>query len=418
NGADSNGYREGGHGVAWQDELRQLGEEMAAGRISADEYRRRFDELTAQGSAERGATPPQDNPPQQNQTPEQDSAPEQDSPPEQDPRDSPFPPAFKWDNTPNETTQVIQPVGDGDAESTQIVPAQPPPGPSYDDSERTQVVQAGPPGPPRYGQPTYSSGGFPGEGDQWSQQESAPPWVSSDPIQEPIQEPNAGWMMQGPEFFEPEPKESNVMRIVAIAAAVVVLVGIAFGAWFLFGRGGPSVAEPQQTTQQQTPPATTTQPPVDPLAPADVGGIMEFKQVTSFEDVVAAAFLTTEEEDDLKAAGAAQSRLLVTNFSQGKATILVTQLTSPGDAATARQQLASLQVDYGFAPRTAPPGVESFERLDNADDPPLLRGLYVSRDLVVRIEMRGNAPGDDPAGATAEFERILTQQLEKLPSDA
>lgn len=384
--------------MAWQDEVRRLDEDLAAGRISADEHQRRRDELTAQAGApdEGGGSP--------------------DSPPAPDaPQNSPFPPAFRWDNTPSETTQVINPLGNSDAERTQVVRTpEPPPGPSYEDAERTQVVQAGPPAPPRFSPPPQSdSGGFPGAADPWAQQESAPPWVQSDPIQEP----NAGWMMQGPESFEAEPRESGAMRIVAVAAAVVVLIGIAVGAWFLFGRGHATVAEPQPATQQQAPPATTTEAPVDPLAPAEVGGVKEIKPATSFPDVEAAGFLTDPEKEAFRAANAGQSRLLITNFPEGKATILVARTASSASSLTAKEKLAALQVDYGFAERTAPPGVDSLELLNRTDNPPILRAVYVSRGLLIRIEMKGNAPGEDPAGAIAKFEQVLTQQLEKLPAD-
>lgn len=420
-------YQEGGARVSWQDEVRRLDEDLAAGRISADEHQQRREELTAQGGAGPGSTASQDSPADGQAGAPDDTAGSgtggQSDQPIGTPN-SPFPPAFRWESTPpNETTQVIAPVGGEDnesAERTQVVhnPRQSPPGPSYDDSERTQVVQAGPPLPPPYSQPGYPQPQYPGSENQpsWAQQESAPPWMSSD--LPPIQEPNAGWMMhQGPEFFEPEKKDSGVVRIVAIAAAVAVLVGVALGAWFLFGRGGPDQAQPQQSTQQQ-PAAPTSPPPVDPLAPADVGGSMEYKQVTTFQDVVTAAFLTEDEESDLQAAGAGASRLLVTNFPQGKATILVTQVTSSASAATALQQLASLQVGYGFSPRTGPAGVQTFEVLDKSDVPPTLRALYASNGRVVRIEMRGNSPGEAPSGVTAKFEQVLAQQLEKLPADA
>ncbi|HEY2765562.1 MAG TPA: hypothetical protein VGJ13_16360 [Pseudonocardiaceae bacterium] len=416
--------------MSWQEEVRRLDEDLAAGRISADEHQQRREELTAQGSTAQGGTGQGSTATQDSPADSQAGAP-----------NSPFPPAFRWESTPpnettpneatpneatpNETTQVITPVGGEDnesAERTQIVhnPRQSPPGPSYDDSERTQVVQAGPLQPPPYSQPGYPQPQYPGPDDDqpsWAQQESAPPWMSSD--LPPVQEPNPGWMMhQGPEFVEPEKnKDSGVVRIVAIAAAVVVLAGIAFGTWFLFGRGGSGQAQPQQPTQQQSA-APAPPPPVDPLAPADVGGSLEYKQVTSFQDVQAAAFLTTDEEDDLTTAGAGASRLLVSNFRQGKATILVTQVTSPATAATALKQLASLQVGYGFSPRTGPAGVQVFEVLDKSDVPPTLRALYVSSGRIVRVEMRGNSPGEASSGATAKFEQVLAQQLEKLPADA
>lgn len=405
--------------MAWQEEVRRLDEDLAAGRISADEHQRRRNELTAQpGTPEPGDQGGPGNPPDEGAGPP-DSPPE----PADTTRNSPFPPAFRWDNTPSEATQVINPIGNSDAERTQVVRTpEPPPGPSYDDAERTQVVQAGPPAPPRFGPPAQpDSGGFAGaddpwsqQDDQWSQQESAPPWVQSDPVQDP----HPGWMLQGPESFEAEPRESGTMRIVAVAAAVVVLLGVAVGAWFLFGRGDTTVAEPQPATQQQAPPPpTTTEPPEDPLAPADVGGVKEIKPATTFQDVEVAGFLTGAEKEAFRAADAGQSRLLITNFPEGKATILVARTASSASSVTATDQLSALQVDYGFAERSGPPGTDSFELLGKVDKAPILRALYASRGLVVRIEMTGNAPGADPAAVIAKFDQVLTRQLEKLPAD-
>ncbi|MGQ0776366.1 MAG: hypothetical protein ACT4NY_18390 [Pseudonocardiales bacterium] len=451
--------------MSWQDELRRLDEDMAAGRVSTDDYRRRYDELTAQGRDQRSETEaPAEaqiegqaeaktegqaeaktegqaetktegqaetgpgNMAEQGRAAEQGSTAEQ---PQSDEGSSPFPPAFRWDNpSPNETTQVIEPLGTGDrpgdAERTQVVrtPTQPPPGPTQDDSERTQVVQVPPPAPSPYEQPTYQrdsfstgGGGFPTGGQApWTPQESTPPWVSSD--LPPIPEPNAGWMMQGPEFFEPEQKPSGAGRIIAIVAAVVVLAGIAVGAWLLWGQQNSPIPGPS-TAQPPGQPTSAAPAPEDPLAPADVGGLfIEEKDVESFRDLGAIGFLTTEELGTLAAAGAGESRLLITNFNEGKATILVCQAISPARAISARDELTVLQIGYGFIERTAPPGVNAVEALNRPDAAPIVRALFASDDLVIRIEMISNSPGDSPTAMTAKFEEILEQQLEKLPANA
>lgn len=429
--------------MSWQDELRRLDEDMAAGRVSTDDYRRRYDELTAQGREQRSDTEASAETKTETQaetkadaqapagpgdtaTAERSSGAEQ---PKGDEGSGPFPPAFRWDNpSPNETTQVIEPLGTedrtGDADRTQVVrtPTQPPPGPTHDDSERTQVVQVPPPAPSPYEQSAYQrdsfstgGGGYPAGGGQagWTPQESTPPWVSSD--LPPIPEPNAGWMMQGPEFFEAEKKQSGAGKIVAIVAAVVVLVGIAVGAWLLWGQQNSPIPGPPQPTAQ---PTVTAPAPDDPLAPADIGGIPEEKDVESFRDLVRVRFLTTEELGTLEAAGAGESRLLITNFNQGKATILVCQAISPAQAISARDELTVLQIGYGFTARTAPLGVNTVEMLTEPGTPPTIRALFASDDLIIRIEMVSNSPGGSPTATTAKFEEILEQQLEKLPPNA
>lgn len=255
--------------MAWHDELRHLDEERTAGRLTEDEYRRHRDELIAQIEAKPGNGVAEDNAAGQN---------------------SPFPPAFRWEGEAPETTEVIQLTSredtDDSADQTQIVrnAGQPQQGPSYD-ADQTQVVQAGLVPPAFYGQSPYQQqhpgqqypdqqhldqqhpdqqypdqqypdqrhpgGGFPPPPEQppaWTQQGSGPPWGSADL---PIQEPNAGWMMQDSTFFPPaeEGRESRTMRIVAVAAVIAVLIAIAFSAGFLWGRGTScSPVEPASVT--------------------------------------------------------------------------------------------------------------------------------------------------------------------------
>ena len=76
------GQRPEGVRVSGQDELRQLDEELAAGRVSAEEYRRRRDELRGE-------------------------------PPGDQPAPDPFPPPFSW-NDDSPTTRVSAGGGEGE----------------------------------------------------------------------------------------------------------------------------------------------------------------------------------------------------------------------------------------------------------------------------------------------------------------
>lgn len=382
--------------MTWQDELTRLDEELAAGRLSAEDYRRRRDELLAQDPAAQtdAGTP------------------------------GPFPPAFRWETTPpSDNTQVMQPVEDDEPERTQVLrgdraPTQPAASNTGDDSDRTQVVSAGP-------QQTYpegpGSGGFPAHGPAQAQpqsgiwDDSAPPWASTD--LPPIQEPNRDWMMQGPESFEGEKaKKPGTWKIVGVVAAVVLLLGIAVGSYLIWGRDGAQSTAPDGPAAGAQEPAAEPpdREPPDPLAPADLGGSVEEKDVATFADLDAVGFLTDEELGALETAGAGEARLLITNFDEGKATVLVTRVGSPEQAAVARDELTALLLSFSFEPRSAPPGVNAVEILDRQDVPPTVRAVYVRGDVVVRLEMSG----DDPEAVTARYEAVLDQQLEAMPADA
>lgn len=457
--------------MSWQDELRRLDEDMAAGRVSTDDYRRRYDELTTQGREQRSATeapaeapadaqpetttgaqadtaaepqvdtkaeaqadtrteartetgagdrtgPDSDVGPGNTATAEQGSGAEQ---PKDDERSGPFPPAFRWDNpSPNETTQVIEPLpaGDrpGDAERTQVVrtPTQPPPGPQHDDSERTQVVQVPPPAPSPYEQPTYqrdafSTGPSPAA---WTPQESTPPWVSSD--LPPIPEPNAGWMMQGPEFFEPEQKPSGTGRIVAIVAAVVVLAGIVVGAVFLFQPSDPVVPTTSGAAPQQPPPqASPTSPPTPQSLAADLPGqVKDTSALQNSSQLSQLAYLDEQELDVLSGARSSEAAFALSEDNGTKLIILVVQ---NANAAAASDQLADLQVQ--FALRTISGGHTGVRVAggDNAAEtnPVVRRAHYASGDYVVRVE----ASGSDVGAVQTLFQSILASQLERLPAD-
>lgn len=383
----------GGTRVSWQDELRNLDEELAAGRLSAEDYRRRSDELMAQDqSGQPGSVDAEQS--------------------------TPFPPAFRWETAPpSETTQAMQPVGDDEPERTQVVhdalpptPAPPIPAPdaqSPDDLDRTQVVSARQ-RPPQH---RLDRGGFSPRSlfEPRSMQDSAPPWASSD--LPPIQEPDSGWMRQGPEAFEPE-RDSRTWRIVGAAVAVVVLLALAIGSYALWGRDDAPISQPGQPAAEQQEPAGDAPP--DPLMPADIGGAEESKDVETFADLGAVGFLTESELGVLANAAAGATRLLVTNFDEGKATVLVTRVGSPEQAVVARDELTSLQLSFGFESRPAPPGVNAVELPGNAETMAKVRAVYLKGDILVRLEMAGQ----DPVDVAAKFDDVLAEQLEALSADA
>ncbi len=373
--------------MSWQDELRNLDEELAAGRLSAEDYRRRSDELNGQDqSGQPGSVDAEQS--------------------------TPFPPAFRWETAPpSETTQAIRPVGDDEPEQTQVVPdvprpasapdAQTPNAQTPDDLDRTQVVSARQRPPQHRLERGFSPRSLFEPRDV---QDSAPPWASSD--LPPIQESDSGWMRQGPEAFEPE-RKSRTWRIVGAAVAVVVLLGLVIGSYALWGRDDAPTAQPGL-------PAGEQQEPADPLMPADIGGAEESKDVETFADLEAVGFLTRSELGVLEKAAAGGARLLVTNFDEGKATVLVTRVGSPEQAVVARDDLTALQLSFGFDSRPAPPGVNAVELPGGAETMPKVRAVYLNGDILVRLEMAGQ----DRVDVAAKFDDVLAEQLEALPADA
>ncbi|HEU0089473.1 MAG TPA: SHOCT domain-containing protein [Pseudonocardiaceae bacterium] len=435
--------------MSWQDELRRLDEERAAGRLSDEAYQRRRAELSAQRDAEQAKPADQGKPAEPGGAGAQGGGGAQDNPPPQDSvtdrqagrQRSPFPPAFRWDTgPPNETTEVIRPGAGGDAERTQVVPGpggppgrpadRPQPAPAEDDSERTQVVQAGPPAPPPYQQPPYQQG-FPTAGSRpdWAQRESAPPWVSAD--LPPIQEPNANWMVQGPEFFAPENKEPRTMRMVAVAAAVVILLGIGIAAFFLFRPGGSNLGRSDTAAPATTAPAATTAPPTaattgqpspEPSPPpsppagspiADLPGRQEDTSlVHDFTQVPQLGTLTDAEQQALARAGASRTAFALSRDADNKLDILVVQVQNP---TAARDELADLQLSYALAELPGlPAGVRGAGGDQAAGEYPVLRRAhYAAGDYVVRVEVSGTNTTD----VERLFQQILTAQRQKLPAD-
>ncbi len=289
----------GGGAVTLPNELQQLDEDLAAGRLSPEDYRRRRDELQQAGTRgdANGAA---------------GSAPQP---------ASPFPPAFRWETSPPEQpTQVMQAVGrntgGGDpAEATQVVRTG-----DVQDSERTQVVA---PTPAYQANPFYQQ--RPGEVQDLFRpvdsppvgnphvphvDNSAPPWAGSDlpPLAEvPLAEQQSAWMRQGPEVFETPATQPRSKQIIGIAVLAVLVVGlVGAGVAYVLSSGSPNqAAGPQPASRQPQPaspppviaPRELPAPPAPSPAPADTaqalidppgqsrggGGLLDLPRLASSE---------------------------------------------------------------------------------------------------------------------------------------
>ncbi|WP_018683516.1 hypothetical protein [Actinokineospora enzanensis] len=321
--------------MTWQEELRQLDADLAAGRLSSDDYRVRRDAVLAKAAggdpgtpallqpvtpqpapvATQQITPPpaigqspglqtqqvvtqQVVPPQPAQpqpvaqTPQAQptsptappAQPAQAQPTPTEPGQAtqvtggPFPPAFRWkDDTPAvEATSIIPPITDDtprpaelgvdrtqavrrddQPERTQVVRNAAQMGQGAEQSERTQVVtdsqlravvSGGYPAQPQL-QPQPQQPPQPRpvpSGWNQPQVESAPPWwQAEDPVPELG---NASWH-QGSELFTSPQKSAGRGKIVLwIVLAVLVLAGVAAGAFFL----GKSVGEKRSSAAAST----------------------------------------------------------------------------------------------------------------------------------------------------------------------
>ncbi|HEX2132481.1 MAG TPA: SHOCT domain-containing protein [Actinophytocola sp.] len=344
--------------MSWQEGLRELDEALASGRISADEYRVRRDELLTSA-----VTPGAPDEPDRTQA------------------------VGRW--------QAARPGADG--EETQVVPGVP--------------TQGGPGGQP----PRPAPGGYPGQyGSPHWEQDQPPPWGGQEfpPL---VPTGNPDWIRQGPEVFDAE-GGSKGRRVLLLTALVVVVVGLGIGSYFLFFNDKGNDQAGPAPTSQNVPTSTSPPKPKDDLSTAELPGKSEdHSNITTFADAEASKFLTADEIAIYKQAGAGKSRLVAaTTDDEVHTLIFTTQATSPSAAETASGKLAEQQLVYGMTEYDdAPPEVEVAEFPGNDTTPATIRAHYQYQETIVRIQVNG-ADLDD---VTAVFEDLVAAQLEVLDAN-
>jgi hypothetical protein len=406
--------------LSWQEQLRQLDEELAAGQISADDYRLRRDSvLSAAVNAD----------PQAGQTGSSEAesthiiAPV--TPPPGQPQQSPATPS-------GDQTQIVN-TSFGDAERTQAVSQGPAPqgwAPAGD-ADRTQVVPGVPPQATAGGfhQGGQGSGGFPAQ--QPTPQYAPPPHMSGPNQQMPWAAPaqntstpwggsdfpaDTSWVGQGPEpSFEASPSKGSGKKIIAIVLAVVVLAGLGVGGYFLFSGGGSDDKNPP-VAQSSTAPPPPTQKPKDDLEIAKLPGeVKETTDFAKFDDFVARKVLTDEEYDAVSAADPAKARMSVSSLPSGVTVVVVSVKTGGSSAAgNAVEKLTSLQSKYKLTKYTGttPTGVDAMQLVKD-DGNALIRAHYVHKQTLVRVQVNGA----DIAAVSQVFDEILAKQLVELPAN-
>ncbi|MGH3936642.1 MAG: hypothetical protein ACRDS1_16955 [Pseudonocardiaceae bacterium] len=388
-------------------ELQQLDADLAAGRLSAEDHRRRRDELVRDAAA--GAA-------------------------------SPFPPAFRWETSPPEAmTQVIPPVprdiGGGDpAEITQIV---------HPGDARDAQRAPGLPSPSYQANPSYQEGSgqvrglFQPVGSPLASNANnvdngidnfAPPWANSDltpTAEKPIADPQSAWMRQGPEAFEASAPQSRSKQIIGIAVLAVLVAGLVGGGvgYFLSSSGTqqnlPSIAVPPPSEptaaarQLPAPPAPkpapvdTSQALIDPPGEArGGGGLLDLPRLES------ADLLPPPIVNALRAGAMTDGVLKTTTDGANTIGIFAFTLADEQAATDVMNTIATVQRDgglkvdasraqQGLAVLGSAPGSRSI----------VYRGVYVLYNRAIFLEVFG--PDYDAVLST--FDSVVNQQLTYAP---
>ncbi|MEV6905434.1 flagellar basal body-associated protein FliL [Amycolatopsis sp. NPDC051071] len=444
--------------VSWQEELRNLDEELASGRLSADDYRLRRDQVLSSAVAYGDPSQqPVQQPGHQPQPPFQQPPFQQQPAPPQQPQ-APQQPQQGGNSA--DSTQIIAPVNQpqaqgGEGERTQVVPNWQQ---QQADPNRTQVVQplASPPGGfqqqghaspaggfPQQGQAS-PAGGFPQQPQQqqgyqqppqqqgWTDTDASPPWGGSDfPPISPVG--STEWVKQGPELFEDKPKgKGGKIAIIAIVA-VLVLAGLGVGGYFAFkGDGGePSdpTAAPQPTQSQNVPPTSSAKPktPEELLfekIPEQSGDEEAKSGVVPAAELASITGMDKGEADLVIAAGVKQvayrgSRKQPdeTGPQPAKISVTVIPLTSPGAAGDLVKQLRQYQTTNKFVQITEPlPGMPpklNFQKKIDGDKGSY-RGTWISGNNIIRVDILQNPLGGEEGekALSGTYQRAVKKTLE------
>ncbi|MFD1147832.1 DUF1707 domain-containing protein [Saccharothrix hoggarensis] len=412
--------------MSWQDELRELDTALAEGRISADDYRQRRDQVLS-GAAEVPQTGPQSGPfaapfrweaanPQQPQQPQ---------PPQHQPQHPQQPGADATQVVPNQAGLPQQPPAQ---DATQVVKA---PQPGNPDAERTQYVR---PVTPPHGAPQPN---MPQNAPQHPNQapwqmaggNAAPPWGGG----EFGADPSPHWIAQGPEVFDDKPS-SGGKRVLVILAVILVLAGAGFGVWYLTsGSGDPNATGSTETTAAPTTETTTSKPkPTDPMEIL----LEEIPEVGGKNDPRAEVLDTAEAVDeqvmeqgevDLLTAGGATKVVWKSGNKQpdefgptpDRFSVVVVPMASEEAAAKAVVDLKAYQETKGglvFIKDPLPdmPASVVFEKKVQPDHA-IYRGLWASGKNLIRVNV-DQFPMAGEAGLSGSYQRQVLTMLKVFPA--
>ncbi|MEU4740013.1 SHOCT domain-containing protein [Actinosynnema sp. NPDC023658] len=376
--------------MTWQDQLRQLDEALAAGRISAEDYRRQRDELLSKAQTSSAPQAPQTGP-----------------------SSGPFPEPFKWSAQPpstpqqptSEATQFIRPATPpGEADRTQVVPN---PGPSADrtqvvpNADRTQAVS-----PPQQGQPWPGQPQGPQQGG-WSQgpESYSPPWGGDSEFGG--NQWSGGFNAQGPEVFD-ESGKSGKGKVIAIVAVVVVLLVAAGLYFFVFKPNNGGTASSDTPTAPATTTTTTKKKP-DPFGTLIVPeGRTSGPKTYTAEQLATTKPLPTPDLVVLKQAGTTEARSVVVVDNEVTTSLWGFKSADPAALLTA---LETDQKRFGFAEDTTVDSdvpVYKSTQTSGSKTITVFRSHYATATEVIRVEVFAANETD----AKDRFDAVLAEQLD------
>jgi hypothetical protein len=387
--------------VTWQEQLRQLDAAFAAGKVSADVYRRQRDDLlaSAQSGQSAAAQPPQQQPPQQQTGPDS----------------NPFPAPFKWSpqqpkpsqEPSSEPTQFIKPVGTPDeADRTQVVPGGGKP--QGDAGERTQVVSNADRTQVVRGQQQQQGAPWQAQqGTPWSgadQNAYSPPWAGGDPEQQQW----SGFNTQGPEVFDESGGGKG--KVFAIVGVVVVVLAIAASVYFFVIKpGGGETIAADPTSSSQAAPTTTTKPKPKPFGTLFVpeGNSAGPKTFTP-EELATAKPLPTPDLLVIKQVGVTEARSVIVVENEVTTSMWAFKSGSP---AALLEAMNTDQKRFGFVedPTVKQGAVVPSKSVQTSNDRSITvyRAHYVAGDEVIRIEVFAV----DEAKSRKRFDEVFAEQL-------
>lgn len=414
--------------MTWQDELQHLDAELAAGRISAEEYRQRRDAVL--GRSQNGPSSggfPQQGPssggfPQQGpssggfpqQGPSSGGFPQQSAPeaaqPQQQP--NPFPPAFSW----GDAAQAGQQQG-GSEDATQVVPK---PVQQGGDSESTQVVNVPPP-PPAWGPPPQPWG--PQQG--WNVAGNVgTPWGDAE-LPHTTDPGGPDWMRQGPEVFEAAGKPGKGKLIAGLSIGAVLVVVLAVAVVFYVTSSGDSTSSQAQPSTGQRPSATQpptrtlpTPPPANPQPPANSQEVLVpvagpphpwngALDVPGLQGAKAGLLQPRPVLDFALQNGLVDGWFTGTDGATPRVTMLALHMPDGNGAYNLAQEY--LKAQQGLSDEDA----LSYQGVKVVSAGGTFRTAYVVHSWAVIIDVSG--PGEQKQVARDAFKSLLDQQLAHMP---
>lgn len=386
--------------MTWQEELRQLDSALAGGELSANEYRKRRDEILAAASSAQPPSPVIGPPtgPRPVVTPESDNG---------------------------EVTQIVNTAEAeqqaDEADSTQIisdpaavaatVPAEPAAESAEQAADRTQVIAAD-----ERTAPSVPQGQTP-----WAATRpdpNAPTGVFPRPAQ-PMLPPPAVTPMDAQDLFTSNkpPRGSRKGKPWLIGLAVLLVLALAgAGVWWFVLRDDntTNTADPKQTSEQQQPPSEDQPPtPVD-IADIDLpgdavknGGEMDIVKASELKVIAPAeaALLKDAGVGPMVYAGSAE---------EGYRYLLYSYQSDDADGAKKlTEAVAGVQENIGLKPAEVDgvPGEVAVTKLSNSSAS-VMRGLYTYGDTTIQLCVL-----QVPAGAEADLASKFAAAL-KAVTDA